>query len=183
MTVPVAQRLRAPLDVLIVRKLGVPGREELAMGAIAGINGSIRTVRDESVLTELRVPEEKWEAVHLAESDELRRREQLYRRGRESLRVEGRSVIVVDDGIATGSTVRAALTVLNEQKPARIIAATPVGAVRACRELESIADDVVCLARPERFSFLGQWYEDFRPVTDEEVRAGLARASGPGQPG
>jgi predicted phosphoribosyltransferase len=170
----VAQALGAPLDVFLVRKLGVPGHEELAMGALA--SGGVR-VLNEDVVRELDIPAETIEAVTAAEQQELLRREQLYRDGRPAPDVRGRTVILIDDGLATGSTMRAAVAALREQGPARIVVAVPVAAPSTCREFRDVADDIVCAITPEHFYAVGMWYQDFSQTTDDEVRELLARAA------
>jgi predicted phosphoribosyltransferase len=168
----VARILAAPLDVFLVRKLGVPGHEELAMGAIA--TGGIR-VLNQTVIERLGVSEEDVEAVARSEADVLARRERAYRRGRPPLPVAGATVIVVDDGLATGASMRAALHALRGRapQPAAVVAAVPVGSPETCRALRSEADDVLCARMPERFLAVGQAYVDFSPTTDDEVRAVL----------
>jgi putative phosphoribosyl transferase len=170
----VAQALHAPLDVFLVRKLGLPGQEELAMGAIA--SGGIRVLNEE-VVRKLNVPEEIIDAVAAEEQQELSRREHDYRAGRPPPDVRGRTVILVDDGLATGSTMRAAVAALRQQGPARIVVAVPVGAPETCTQLRREADEVVCAETPEPFYAVGAWYEDFSQTTDEEVRDLLARAA------
>jgi predicted phosphoribosyltransferase len=170
----VARALRAPLDVFLVRKLGVPGREELAMGALA--SGGVR-VLNQDVVGALGIPEEVIDEVTAAEAQELRRREQTYRGDRPLPDVAGRTVILVDDGLATGSTMRAAVAALRRLDPARIVVAVPVGAVDTCSELEAEADEVVCALTPEPFLAVGLWYEDFTQTGDEEVRELLDRAA------
>lgn len=169
----VAQALRAPLDVFVVRKLGVPGHEELAMGAIA--TGGVRVLNDE-VVSELGIP--KWiiDAVAAEEGRELHRRERLYRDDAPPPQVSGRIVILIDDGLATGSTMRAAVAAVRQQKPARVIVAVPVAAAETCAEFRGIADEVVCAFIPDRFYAVGRWYEDFSQTTDEEVRWLLEQA-------
>jgi predicted phosphoribosyltransferase len=169
----VARALGAPLDVFLVRKLGVPGREELAMGAIA--SGGVRVLNDE-VVRALRIPEEVIDAVAAEEQAELERRERTYRDGRPAPDVRGRTVILVDDGLATGSSMRAAVEALRLRGPARIVVAVPVGAPETCAALREIADEVVCAYEPERF---GLWYADFSQTSDEEVRQLLVRAAVP----
>lgn len=171
----VAQELKAPLDVLIVRKLGVPGHEELAMGAIT-IGGV--EYREESVLASLQIPPARIAEVVRRERAELERRERAYRGDRPFPRLTGRTVIVVDDGIATGSTMRAAVRALRSKHPAAIIVATPVASEGAIRALEAEATEVVTLLIPEDFFAIGQFYDDFGQTTDEEVKALLARAAG-----
>jgi predicted phosphoribosyltransferase len=162
----VARALHAPLDVFLVRKLGLPGHEEFAMGAIA--SGGVR-VLNEDVVRALRIPENVIEAVSAAEQRELERRERLYRGDRPPPAVRGRTVILVDDGLATGSTMRAALTALRRQGAARIVVAVPIGAPETCAEFEREADDVICARTPEPFYAVGLWYGDFSQTTDEEV--------------
>jgi predicted phosphoribosyltransferase len=169
----VAKRLNAPLDVFVVRKLGLPGHSELAMGAIA--SGGVRVFNGE-VVNALRIPDEVIDAVSTEEFVELERREKAYRAGLPSLDVEGKTVIVVDDGIATGSTMLAAVSALRQLSAARIVVAAPVIAASACREIQRQADEVVAVMIPERFYAVGQWYEDFSQTSDEEVRDLLAQA-------
>ncbi len=171
----VARALHAPLDVFLVRKLGVPGQEELAMGAIA--TGGVRVLNDE-VVRKLRLPPRVIDAVARRENAELHRREWLYRDDRPLPDVRGKIVILVDDGLATGSTMRAAVAALRQQGPARIMVAVPVGAPETCSELKAEADDVVCVAMPEPFYAVGLWYEDFSQTSDAEVRHLLERANG-----
>jgi putative phosphoribosyl transferase len=169
----VAQALHAPLDVFLVRKLGLPGREELAMGAIA--TGGVR-VLNLDVVSGLNVPNEVIESVADAEQEELQRRERTYRGDRPRLRVRGRTVILVDDGLATGSTMRAAVAALRKQRPARIVVAVPVGAADTCAEFQDEADETICAVTPQPFYAVGLWYEDFGQTTDEEVRELLEQA-------
>jgi putative phosphoribosyl transferase len=169
---PVADALGADLDVLIVRKLGLPGQPELAMGAIAGVGSSTHIVRNEPVLK--GVDEETLEEVREREVRELRRREQAYRGDRPPIDVQDRVVILVDDGLATGSTMRAAVESVRRQRPARVIVAVPVGGVESCRWLSQVADQVVCVWIPRYFSAVGQAYRDFSPVSDDEVCRVLA---------
>ncbi len=170
----VARALGAPLDVFIVRKLGVPGHEELAMGAIA--SGGVR-VLNQDVLNYLPVSQKMIDAVAAREQQELERREREYRGARPPLDVKGKSVIVVDDGLATGSTMRAAVAALRKMEPKRIIVAVPVAAESTCNDFraEGIGDDVVCLRTPEPFQAVGLWYSDFAQTTDEEVHELLGR--------
>jgi len=170
----VAQALHAPLDVFLVRKLGLPGHEELAMGAIA--SGGTRVLNEE-VVSQLNIYEEVIEAVAAEEQQELTRRERAYRGERPAPNVHDRTVILVDDGLATGSTMRAAVAALRRQNPARIIVAVPVGSPETCAELEREADEVVCARMPEPFYAVGLWYDDFTQTTDEEVHDLLARAA------
>lgn len=168
----VADALRAPLDVFLVRKLGVPGQEELAMGAIA--SGGIRVLND-SVVRLLGLSEADIAPVEADERRELDRREREYRAGRPPLDVAGKVVILVDDGLATGSSMRAAVRALHSMDPARIVVAVPVGARETCEELELEADEAVCAREPEPFHAVGVWYENFSQTSDEEVRDLLAR--------
>jgi predicted phosphoribosyltransferase len=169
----VARALRAPLDVFLVRKLGIPGHEELAMGAIA--TGGVRILNEE-VVRKLGVPDGVLDAVAARERAELERRERAYRDGRPPPDVRGRTVILVDDGLATGSTMRAAVRALRAQGPARIVVAVPVGAPETCAEFQDEADEVVCAVTPDPFYAVGLWYGDFSQTTDDEVRELLARA-------
>jgi predicted phosphoribosyltransferase len=163
----VARELGAPLDVILVRKLGVPGHEELAMGAIA--SGGVRVLSDD-VIDALGISERDVAAVAAAEEDELERREQAYRGTRAPPEVRGRTVILVDDGLATGSTMRAAAAALRSQYPRRLVVAVPVAPASTCDALRDLADEVICLATPQNFHSVGEWYEDFSQTTDEEVR-------------
>ncbi len=169
----VAEALRAPLDVFIVRKLGVPGHEEYAMGALA--SGNVRVLNDE-VVRMLDIPAAAIEAVVRAEQRELERRELLYRDQRPPPDVRGRTVILVDDGLATGSTMLAAVRALRRQQPARLVVAVPTAAADTCEALRSEADEVICASTPEPFRAVGLWYHDFSQTSDDEVRALLARA-------
>jgi putative phosphoribosyl transferase len=164
----VASALGAPLDVLLARKLGVPGQSELAMGAVAA--GGVRVLH-RAVVDALRVPPEVVEEVAAREGAEAARREQSYRRGRPPLDVAGRVVVVVDDGLATGSTMRAAVTAVRAMSPERVVVAVPVGAPETCDELAGAADEVVCVHTPAGFQAVGQWYDDFSQTTDDEIRA------------
>jgi putative phosphoribosyl transferase len=169
----VATRLHVPLDVFVVRKLGVPGHEELAMGAIAS-NGA-RVINDE-VVHMLNVPNEIIERVAIAEQREMMRRERLYRRERPFPELQDRVVILVDDGLATGSTMRAAAQALRQHKPARIVVAVPTAAPETQRALMAEVDEVVSVIAPESFYAVGQWYQEFPQTSDEEVRDLLARS-------
>jgi predicted phosphoribosyltransferase len=169
----VAQALRAPLDVFIVRKLGVPGHDELAMGAIA--TGGVRVLNDDVVIS-LELEPEVIDAVAAREEKELARRERIYRGARPAPDVRGRTVIVVDDGLATGSTMRAAVAALRKQGPARIVVAVPVAAPETCEEFKIEVDETVCAATPRMFNGVGRWYEDFSQTTDDEVHELLAQA-------
>jgi len=168
----VAHALHAPLDVFLVRKLGLPGHEELAMGAIA--SGGVRVLNDD-VICALQVSDDVIETVAEAERQELQRRERLYRGDRPPLDVAGKTVILVDDGLATGASMRAAVAALKQAGPARVVVAVPVGSVDTCAELRTSADEVVCAYMPEPFRAVGLWYEDFSQTTDEEVRELLER--------
>ena len=167
----VARRLGAPMDVFVIRKLGMPGYPELAMGAIA--SGGVRVMNDD-VLTWYRPTASAIEAVTREERAELERRERAYRDGRPLAPVKGRVGILVDDGLATGSSMRAAVLTVRRLHPARVVVAVPVGACEACAALREIADDVVCLSMPKPFSSVGTWYVDFSQTTDQEVRQLLA---------
>jgi putative phosphoribosyl transferase len=167
----VARALGVALDVFVVRKLGVPGHEELAMGAIA--SGDVRLVNHD-VVDALGIPANVIDHVAVRERLELERREQLYRGSRPLAPLSNKTVLLVDDGLATGSTMRAAVTAVRAQRPARIIVAVPVGAPSTCSELSKDADEVVCLRSPEPFVAVGLWYRDFTPTSDAEVRALLA---------
>jgi putative phosphoribosyl transferase len=162
------------MDVFVVRKLGMPGHPELAMGAIA--SGGVR-VMNEDVLTLYRPSSAALEAVTRAERIELERRERAYRDGRSPVPIEGRTVILVDDGLATGSTMRAAVLAIRRLRPARVVVAAPVGARETCQALREIADEVVCALTPDPFSAVGLWYVDFSQTTDDEVRQLLSTYS------
>jgi putative phosphoribosyl transferase len=169
----VAQALGVPLDVFLVRKLGVPGQEELAMGAVA--TGGVRVLNDD-VVAGLGIPPYVIEAVTAWQQRELEQRERLYRDNRPPHDVQGRTVILVDDGLATGATMHAAVKALRRQRPAHIIVAVPTAAPAVCEAFRAEADDVVCAVTPEPFYSVGLCYEDFSQTTDEEVREQLARA-------
>jgi putative phosphoribosyl transferase len=164
----VARALHAPLDVFIVRKLGVPGHRELAMGAIA--SGGVRALNDD-VIAMLRLPHTVIDAVAREEQIELERREHAYREGRPLVELSGRVVLLVDDGLATGSTMKAAVEAVRTHHPARVVVAVPVGSPDTCREFTEVADEIVCARAPEYFAAVGQWYRDFSQTSDEEVRA------------
>jgi predicted phosphoribosyltransferase len=176
----VARALRAPLDVLVVRKLGLPGHAELAMGAIAG--GGVRVLNRE-VVGALHVPEEMIERVEARERLELERRERAYREGRPAPEVSGMTVILVDDGIATGSSMRSAVRVVRSLRAGRVVVASPVVAAPTLREMLWEADEVAAVLTPEDFEGVGKWYADFSQTSDEEVRRLLASASRPGPAG
>jgi len=169
----VAQVLNVPLDVFIVRKLGVPGHEELAMGAIAS-GGALVLNRD--VIQHLGIPQSAIDAAIRRESDELQRRESLYRDDRPPLNLENRTVLLVDDGLATGSTMRAAIAAVRQHQANRIIVAVPVAAPDTVATLQGEVDEIICPLTPRGFQAVGQWYSHFEQTTDEEVRELLARA-------
>jgi predicted phosphoribosyltransferase len=168
----VAQALQAPLDVFIVRKLGVPGHEELAMGAIA--SGGVRVFNDD-VLPFLSLPQQVIDGVIAREQHELERREKSYRGSRAPLDVRGKHVIVVDDGLATGATMRAAVEALQKMEPAAITVAVPVAARQTCSDFKARGIDVLCLRTPEPFQAVGLWYDDFSQTEDREVHDLLAK--------
>jgi putative phosphoribosyl transferase len=161
----IADRLRLPLDIIVARKIGVPWQPELAIGAVAG---SVR-VLDERMIAQLGIEEGELEAVIAREQAEKTRREHLYRRGRAPTPLEGEVVLVVDDGLATGNTMLAAVRYVRERKPAKIIVGVPVGSGQACSLINEEADDLVCLAIPDYFRAVGEWYRDFGQVDDDEV--------------
>jgi predicted phosphoribosyltransferase len=169
----VARVLNTPLDVFLVRKLGVPGQEELAMGAIA--SGGIRVV-NRTVVDALGITMADIEQAAAQQQAELDRRERAYRNGRPILEVRSQTAVLVDDGLATGSSMRVAIMALRKRDPQRIVVAVPVAAPPVCEELESEADEVVCAVTPEPFFAVGQWYRDFRQTSDEEVRDLLQQA-------
>ncbi len=168
----VSRALGVPFDVYVVRKLGVPGHEELAMGAIA--TGGVRQV-NRDVVDALGIPANVIDDVAAREQNELERREREYRGNRAPLPLMNRTVILVDDGLATGSTMRAAVMAVRQQQPARVIVAVPVGAASTCADLATEADDVVCVRTPDPFVAVGLWYRDFTPTTDLEVRTLLGK--------
>jgi predicted phosphoribosyltransferase len=169
----VARALDAPLDVFLVRKLGLPGHEELAMGAVA--SGGVR-VLNRDVVEALRISPEIIDAVANRELQELERREREYRGDRPLPDVRGKTVILVDDGLATGSTMRAAAEALRQQGPARLVVAVPAGSPQTCDEFRDEVDEIVCAITPEPFYAVGLWYDDFSQTTDDEVRELLAAA-------
>jgi len=173
----VANRLNAPLDIFLVRKLGVPGHEELAMGAIS--EGDVEVLSAE-LIRELGVPDALVRQTAVRERLELDRRDRFFREGRGLIPVTNRLVILVDDGLATGSTMEAAVLGLQRLNPSRIVVAVPVGARETCERLRKIADDVVCLHTPEPFQAVGLWYDDFTQTDDEEVRRLLAASHSKG---
>jgi putative phosphoribosyl transferase len=170
----VTRQLHAPLDVFVVRKLGVPGHEELAMGAIA--SGGVRVIND-SVVHSLGITERALEQVAAQEKKELDRRERYYRAGRQSLEASGKIVILVDDGLATGATMKAAVAALRSQCPARIVAAVPLSSPETCAEMDELVDEMVCARTPDPFMAVGIWYRHFPQLTDEEVREHLQTAA------
>jgi predicted phosphoribosyltransferase len=170
----VAKRLRAPLDVFIVRKLGVPGFEELAAGAIA--SGGVRVLNEE-VVRAIPYASEAIEAVTARETAELQRREQIYREGRPAPELRDKIVILVDDGLATGATMRAAVKALRQRGAAKIVVTVPVGPPDTCHELSQQADETICLSTPPFFQAVGQYYEDFSQTRDDDVRDLLSRAA------
>ena len=174
----VASALGAPLDVFVVRKLGVHGHEEYALGAIA--TGGVRVLNEE-VVQALRIPDRVIDALAGREQEELARRERVYRGHRPPPDVRGRTVILVDDGLATGATMHAAIRALRQQQPARIVVAVPTASPETCAELKTEVDDVICATTPDPFYAVGLWYEDFSQTTDEEVRELLARSPGAGR--
>lgn len=169
----VARALGVPLDIFLVRKLGAPGHEELAMGAIA--SGGVVVVHDD-VVKALKISADALLDEIETQRQELARREAIYRGDRPALDVDGKTVILIDDGMATGSSMRAAVTALRRKDPARIVVAVPVGAASTCAELEAIADECVCVVAPENFRAVGLWYDDFAQTVDEEVCFILRRA-------
>jgi putative phosphoribosyl transferase len=169
----VAQALHAPLDVFIVRKLGVPGREEYAMGAIA--SGEVCVLNHE-VVDWLGISQADIDAVMQAERLELARREHLYREAKPVPSLHARTVLLIDDGLATGSTMRAAIRACRQQQPRHLVAAIPVADADVCESLRNEADEVVCASTPEFFQAVGRWYDDFSQTSDDEVRALLAAA-------
>ncbi len=175
----VAKALNAPLDVLVVRKLGVPEQEELAMGAIA--SGGVRII-NEHIINLVNISEDTIARVAAQEERELERRERLYRGDRADLDLEGRIVILVDDGLATGATMWAAVASVRRQHPAKIVIAVPVAASATCQELQVAVDEIVCVATPDPFYSVGLWYEDFPQTTDDQVRQLLAKAQNSHQP-
>lgn len=169
----VANRLALPLDVFVVRKLGVPGHEELALGAIA--SGNVRVLNDD-VIRAISVPDEIIESVAALEKTELERRECSYRGNRGEPDLREKIVILIDDGLATGASMRAAIAALRQQRAAKIVVAVPVGAPSTCRELAEEANEFICLLTPDSFVGVGEYYEDFSQISDEEVRLSLERA-------
>jgi putative phosphoribosyl transferase len=175
----VAKALKAPLDVFLVRKLGVPGQEELAMGALA--SGGVRVLNDE-VVAGLGLSETIINKVAEKEQQELERRERLYRDDRPAPDLHGRTVILVDDGLATGATMRAAVRALQQQQPAQLVVGVPVSSPETCQEFQTEVDDIVCARTPRPFHSVGLWYDDFSQTTDDEVRDLLHSAANNQQP-
>jgi predicted phosphoribosyltransferase len=169
----VARALGAPLDVFVVRKLGFPGHEEFAMGAIA--SGGVRVMNPD--VAGAGIPPAMVDAVAAREQQELERRERAYRGARPPLDLKGRIVVLVDDGLATGSTMRAAVMAVRQLAPKRVVVAVPVAAAPTCEQLREMADEVVCSATPEPFRAVGLWYQNFEQTSDAEVRALLESAS------
>jgi putative phosphoribosyl transferase len=169
----VARALHAPLDVFLVRKLGFPGHEELAMGAIA--TGGVRII-DQQIVQMFGISDEAIDRVTATEQRELERREQLYRDGRPAPDVKGRTAILIDDGLATGSTMRAAVQALRQEGARKIVIAVPVAPPETCEAFRDEVDDIICAVTPEPFRAVGIWYADFSETTDDEVRELLARA-------
>lgn len=163
----VARALRAPLDIFLVRKLGVPAHRELALGAIA--SGGVRVLNDD-VVRSYAVTPAVIDGITREEQRELERREGAYRGGRAPLHLAAHVVLLIDDGLATGATMKAAVQAVRAHEPARVVIAVPVGSPDTCQELAALADEVVCARRPELFAAVGQWYQDFSPTSDEEVR-------------
>jgi predicted phosphoribosyltransferase len=170
----VALALNAPLDVFIVRKLGLPGREELAMGAVA--SGGVRVLNGD-IIRMLSIPDEVINLVAKRELQELQRRERLYRGNRPKPELRDRTILLIDDGLATGASMRAAIAGLRAQHPARIVIAVPTAAPDVCEAFQSEADEIICAITPEPFYGVGRWYEDFSPVSDEEVQVLLEEAN------
>jgi putative phosphoribosyl transferase len=170
----VSERLCLPLDIIVVRKLRVPWQPELAFGAIVGDE----LVLDQRMIAELDLSADELEEITALEKAEFLRQEQAFRKGEPALSVEGRSVLLVDDGLATGNTMLAAIRFVRSLKPARVIVGVPVGSEKACAGIRKEADEFVCLAAPEQFFAVGEWYRDFEQVHDAEVRALLSRSRG-----
>jgi putative phosphoribosyl transferase len=169
----VSQALRAPLDVFVVRKLGMPGNEELALGAIATGGGVAMNV---DLVEAYRIPERVIESIAAREAEEIARRERLYRGDKPAPQISGRTVILIDDGLATGASMNAAIGTLRKQNPAKIVVGVPISAPEVCDEFHSGVDEIVCAITPEPFYSVGTWYQDFSPTTDEEVHELLEQA-------
>ncbi|MEX2172217.1 MAG: phosphoribosyltransferase [Pirellulales bacterium] len=170
----VARALHAPLDVFVVRKLGVPGWEELAMGALA--SGGVRVLNEETIRA-YGIPHDAIEQTAAREQEEIIRQEGIFRGARAAAKIQGRTIILIDDGLATGSTMRAAVAAIRRQAPARIVVGVPVGAPETCAEFQHEADEVICARTPRPFFGVGMWFEDFSQTTDQEVRNLLARSA------
>src|ERR1043166_7086421 len=170
----IAQNLHCDLDIFLVRKIGVPGQEELAMGAVA--SGGVR-VLNQSIIRQLRISDEMIEVATQREEQEIARREALYREGRPRVDVAGRTVVLVDDGLATGATMLAAARGILPHPPARVVIGFPLASVEACEDFRGQVDEVVCGATPQPFGAVGIWYQDFSQVSDDEVREFLERAA------
>ena len=170
----ISQALNVPLDIFVVRKLGVPGHEELAMGAVA--TGGVLFL-NQDVIAALQIDSNTIKTVCTSEEEEMKRRERVYRGDRPPVRVQGKTIILVDDGLATGSTMRAAIAALRQRGPARIVVAVPAGALDVCQAISREADEAVCAAMPESFHAVSQWYTEFKQTTDEEVRDLTSRLS------
>ena len=170
----VARALNAPLDIFLVRKLGLPGQEELAIGAIA--TGGVR-VLNRDIIRMLSIPDELINFVARRELQELQRRERLYRGDRPPPEVRDRTIILIDDGLATGASMRAAVVSLRAQHPARIVVAVPIAAENVCEAFRTEVDEIICAVTPEPFYGVGRWYEDFSQITDQEVRILLEEAN------
>jgi len=175
----VASALGAPMDVFLVRKLGTPGHRELAMGAIA--SGGVRVVNHD-VVQWYGISESAIDRIAREEQEELERRERAYRDDRPVPDLTGKIVILIDDGLATGSTMRAAAQAVRARRPARTVVAVPVGAPQTCAELSAVADEVICVRMPEPFSAVGQWYFNFEQTSDDEVRELLRKSTAIPQP-
>jgi putative phosphoribosyl transferase len=169
----IARRLNLPLDIFIVRKLGLPGQEELAMGAIA--SGGIRVV-NQSVLDQVQISQRVFDSVTANELRELERRERLYRGQHSSIEVTGKNVLLIDDGLATGTSMRAAIDALKKKNPAKIIVAVPVSPSDTYQEIKALVDDIVCVLTPYPFYSVGHWYEDFPQTSDQEVTSLLKQS-------
>jgi len=167
--VPVAQALDAPLDVLMVRKLGLPAQPEVAMGAIADVGGTVEVVRNSTVIEQAGVSEDTVDEVYATETEELRRRDLAYREGRPVVPLRDRAVIIVDDGLATGTTMKAALAAVRRQQPTRMVVAVPVASAEASAAVQAEVDEFFCVLTPATFGAVGQFYDDFAAVEDAEV--------------
>ncbi|MBW4448420.1 MAG: phosphoribosyltransferase [Spirirestis rafaelensis WJT71-NPBG6] len=170
----VAKALNAPLDVFVVRKLGVPGQKELAMGAIA--DGGVR-ILNEDIIRDEKIDPEAIEKVTVEEQQELQRRQNLYRGDRPKPVIQGRTILLIDDGLATGATMRAAIAALHKQQPAKIVVGVPTSSPQTCQEIKSQVDEIICAQTPSPFYSVGFWYEKFPQTTDQEVRDLLNQAA------